>query len=141
MIRLGYVTNSSSTQHIIAWQGKKKDIKKLLKKHAEIFPETTFFPDISRDDIRKFVTKDMKRSSRKINSMKDHKDLIIDYMNVDENDDKGMERIHQLMKKNHIASSEYFDDDGSHIGRLLGYSRNGILHCDDDMIYIVINHH
>jgi len=37
-IRLGYVTNSSSTNHIIMWKGAKEDLRNLLELHSNIFP-------------------------------------------------------------------------------------------------------
>jgi hypothetical protein len=37
-IRLGFITNSSSTNHIIMWKGDKYDLKKLLIERISIFP-------------------------------------------------------------------------------------------------------
>ena len=37
-IRLGHVTNSSSTNHIIMWRGAKDDLRRLLEAHAHVFP-------------------------------------------------------------------------------------------------------
>lgn len=34
-LRLGFVTNSSSTNHLVWWNGKKSDLKKLLTAHVE----------------------------------------------------------------------------------------------------------
>lgn len=39
-LRLGYVTNSSSTNHIICWNGSDEDLKALLQKHREKFDLT-----------------------------------------------------------------------------------------------------
>ena len=38
-LRLGFITNSSSTNFIIAWNGNKNDIVCLLNKHIELFPK------------------------------------------------------------------------------------------------------
>jgi hypothetical protein len=37
-LRLGFVTNSSSTNHIIAWNGKKEDLRSILEAHKKQFP-------------------------------------------------------------------------------------------------------
>jgi hypothetical protein len=37
-IRLGFVTNSSSTNFIIAWKGKENDFEDLINKHRDLFP-------------------------------------------------------------------------------------------------------
>lgn len=37
LFRLGFVTNSSSTNHIIFWKGQKEDLKDLLLAHREKF--------------------------------------------------------------------------------------------------------
>jgi len=37
-IRLGFITNSSSTNHIIMWKGDKYDLKRLLLEKISIFP-------------------------------------------------------------------------------------------------------
>jgi len=36
-VRCGFVSNSSSTSHIIMWKGKKEDLRGLLEKHARKF--------------------------------------------------------------------------------------------------------
>jgi len=40
-VRLGHVTNSSSTNHILMWKGAKDDLRRLLLAHAEEFPTST----------------------------------------------------------------------------------------------------
>jgi len=37
-LRLGFVTNSSSTNHTIMWKGDKQNLKEILIKHKNIFP-------------------------------------------------------------------------------------------------------
>lgn len=37
-VRLGHVTNSSSTNHILMWNGAKEDLRQLLLEHAHVFP-------------------------------------------------------------------------------------------------------
>ena len=36
--RLGFVSNSSSTSHIIQWRGTKEDLRKMLLAHRDVFP-------------------------------------------------------------------------------------------------------
>jgi hypothetical protein len=38
-LRLGFVTNSSSTNHIIAWNGNRDDLAQLLYKHIKHFED------------------------------------------------------------------------------------------------------
>jgi hypothetical protein len=38
-LRLGFVTNSSSTNHIIMWRGSQNDLQKILMEKIEMFPD------------------------------------------------------------------------------------------------------
>jgi hypothetical protein len=51
-LRLGFVTNSSSTNFVIAWKGKKEDFAYLISKHKEAFPDTYIRPFSSNYEER-----------------------------------------------------------------------------------------
>ncbi len=57
-IRCGFISNSSSTCHIISWAGKKEDLKEILERHTSIFPYyTSYYTEIDRNQIIEFAGK------------------------------------------------------------------------------------
>jgi hypothetical protein len=54
-MRLGFITNSSSTNFIIAWNGDKDDLANLLNKHRELFPELPLDSEfLTKKQIKKY---------------------------------------------------------------------------------------
>jgi hypothetical protein len=50
-VRLGFVTNSSSTNHIMMWSGDKYDLKKILIEKINIFPKTYSNYSVDKSEI------------------------------------------------------------------------------------------
>jgi hypothetical protein len=58
-LRLGFVTNSSSTNFVIAWKGKKEDLKTILESHRSIFPKFDMEFELGANEITNLIIKNI----------------------------------------------------------------------------------
>lgn len=64
-LRIGFVTNSSSTNHIILWKGKGKDLLPLFIKYKEDYLKE-FRPNCSEPSARSFNIEELKELANAI---------------------------------------------------------------------------
>ncbi len=142
MIRLGYVTNSSSTQHIIAWKGKKEDLFDLLVKHIGIFlPKKSH---VTIESMAKYIVLCLES----INNWSGEGEGIttpIEFIrNCLEFGYGGTEdvytRIDRIANMNFVANIGFGESCGEEDTNL-DWGRDECVYEDDDIIHIIVNHH
>jgi len=148
---MGFVTNSSSTQHIIAWKGKEEDLLALLQKHSDIFPDYSWvYPSAEKEGITneslinclvecldpRYADKDCGEG---INSIIEFLKNCIKF--DDGHDEEIINNIDKIAQMDFVANVSFGE-----VGRvceeaILDFASDSCLYDGDEMIYVIVSHH
>ncbi len=138
MIRLGHVTNSSSSNHIIAWNGKLNDLIDILQEHETVFPTSYYSHGTSHnyvtntDEIINHIIQHIHGSHYKED--KDRMEKVNDEINSFRDISNKLDIIKD---KDWILIVPFSDEDYDDMGKVMRWGGQHIYVEKDNFIYML----